>query len=89
MDEAERRLGYAFPPILRRLYIEVANGGFGPSTRGFASVRDGNLLPGGYARETCAQVVQDYRAAGAGCELHAVDGVRRKAFQGHVELELG
>jgi hypothetical protein len=27
---AERRLGFALPPLLRRLYTEVANGGFGP-----------------------------------------------------------
>ena len=27
---AERRLGFALPPLLRRLYAEVANGGFGP-----------------------------------------------------------
>ena len=27
---AERRVGFALPPLLRRLYAEVANGGFGP-----------------------------------------------------------
>jgi hypothetical protein len=27
---AERRFGVALPPLLRRLYLEVANGGFGP-----------------------------------------------------------
>jgi SMI1 / KNR4 family (SUKH-1) len=27
---AERRLGLALPPLLRRFYLEVANGGFGP-----------------------------------------------------------
>jgi len=26
----ESRLGYTLPPLLRRLYIEVGNGGFGP-----------------------------------------------------------
>ena len=30
LDAAERRLGFALPPLLRRLYAEVANGGFGP-----------------------------------------------------------
>lgn len=28
--DAEAALGFAFPPLLRRLYVEVANGGFGP-----------------------------------------------------------
>ena len=32
LAEAERRLGFALPPLLRRLYAEVANGGFGPGT---------------------------------------------------------
>jgi SMI1/KNR4 family protein SUKH-1 len=27
---AERRLGFVLPPLLKRLYLEVANGGFGP-----------------------------------------------------------
>ncbi|MCY1136942.1 SMI1/KNR4 family protein [Actinoplanes sp. Pm04-4] len=30
LDEAERVIGYPFPPLIRRLYGEVANGGFGP-----------------------------------------------------------
>jgi hypothetical protein len=30
VDTAEEALGFAIPPILRRLYTEVANGGFGP-----------------------------------------------------------
>jgi len=30
LAEAEGRLGFALPPLLRRLYGEVANGGFGP-----------------------------------------------------------
>lgn len=28
--EAEQRLGFALPPFLRTLYLEVGNGGFGP-----------------------------------------------------------
>lgn len=27
---AERALGFELPPLLRRLYLEIANGGFGP-----------------------------------------------------------
>jgi hypothetical protein len=30
LADAERRVGFALPPLLRRLYAEVANGGFGP-----------------------------------------------------------
>ncbi|MFF3686650.1 SMI1/KNR4 family protein [Streptomyces sp. NPDC002187] len=28
--EAEEAIGFPLPPLLRRLYLEVANGGFGP-----------------------------------------------------------
>jgi len=31
VDAAEVALGFAIPALLRRLYTEVANGGFGPS----------------------------------------------------------
>ncbi len=31
VDAAEAALGFAIPPLLRRLYTEVGNGGFGPS----------------------------------------------------------
>jgi len=30
IDAAEQALGFAIPPLLRRLYLEVGNGGFGP-----------------------------------------------------------
>src|SRR5690242_10047052 len=30
VDAAEAALGLAIPPLLRRLYTEVGNGGFGP-----------------------------------------------------------
>ena len=32
LDHAEQVIGYPLPPLLRRLYAEVANGGFGPFT---------------------------------------------------------
>jgi len=32
VEEAEHRLGHPLPPLLRRLYLQVANGGFGPGT---------------------------------------------------------
>ncbi len=30
LDAAEAELGFALPALLRRLYLEVENGGFGP-----------------------------------------------------------
>ncbi|MEU8283906.1 hypothetical protein AB0C01_06160 [Micromonospora sp. NPDC048905] len=30
VDDAEGLLGHPLPPLLRRIYLEVANGGFGP-----------------------------------------------------------
>ncbi|MEU5563531.1 SMI1/KNR4 family protein [Micromonospora musae] len=30
VSDAEKVIGYPLPPLLRRLYLEVANGGFGP-----------------------------------------------------------
>lgn len=37
---AERQLGFGLPPLLRRLYAEVANGGFGPGP-GILGVKGG------------------------------------------------
>ncbi|MFI9163535.1 SMI1/KNR4 family protein [Kitasatospora aureofaciens] len=37
---AEKELGFPLPPLLRRLYVEVANGGFGPRG-GITGVRGG------------------------------------------------
>ncbi|WP_182907445.1 hypothetical protein [Microbispora sp. H13382] len=30
VDEVEQVIGHPLPPLLRRLYLEAANGGFGP-----------------------------------------------------------
>jgi hypothetical protein len=32
VDAAEAEIGFALPPLLRRVYLEVANGGFGPAS---------------------------------------------------------
>ncbi len=37
--ELEEALGRSLPPLLRRLFLEVANGGFGPRDRGILGVR--------------------------------------------------
>jgi SMI1/KNR4 family protein SUKH-1 len=40
LAEAENVIGLPMPPLLRRLYLEVANGGFGPN-EGILGVRGG------------------------------------------------
>lgn len=30
LERAERAIGHPFPPFLRRVYVEIADGGFGP-----------------------------------------------------------
>ncbi|MEV6371357.1 hypothetical protein AB0L86_31195 [Micromonospora musae] len=34
VSDAEKVIGYPLPRLLRRLYLEVANGGFGPQGPG-------------------------------------------------------
>jgi hypothetical protein len=45
LEKAEHRIGRRLPELLRRVYTEVANGGFGPDS-GLASLTDGNRAPG-------------------------------------------
>jgi hypothetical protein len=54
VDTAERALGFALPAVLRRVYTEVANGGFGP---GYGLVG----LPGGWTAEHGESIVELYR----------------------------
>jgi hypothetical protein len=42
IDAAQRAIGYPLPPLLRRIYREIANGGVGP----FGGIEP---LPGGYS----------------------------------------
>lgn len=49
--EAEQALGFALPPLLVRLYREVANGGFGPDYEVFPLVGEGRTAVSGYASE--------------------------------------
>lgn len=46
VEAVERLLGRALPELLRRVYTEVGDGGFGPDS-GLVSLRRGNRLPGG------------------------------------------
>lgn len=59
IDAAEVRLGFALPRLIRRLYLEVGNGGFGPGYgRGVFGVE------GGYATDICGggSIVDVYAA---------------------------
>lgn len=40
VEQAELKIGYSLSPLLRRLYLEVSNGGFGPQ-RGVMAVAPG------------------------------------------------
>ncbi|MFE5718119.1 hypothetical protein [Streptomyces erythrochromogenes] len=64
VDEAERRIGRRLPRLLRRVYTEVADGGFGPDG-GLASLTRGNRVPGDLQDWTSAVDVHERnRAAG-------------------------
>jgi len=70
LDEVERLIGYPLPHLLRRMYAEVGDGGFGPYQQGFDSIGDGSLertrrghLAAG-APETWLEL------AACGCSLH-------------------
>ncbi|MFD0579678.1 SMI1/KNR4 family protein [Dactylosporangium darangshiense] len=56
---AEEALGFALPPLLRRIYLEVANGGFGPH----AAVMG---VPGGYVDAEWIDIVEAYKFFGSG-----------------------
>ncbi|MEU0965040.1 SMI1/KNR4 family protein [Streptomyces sp. NPDC005917] len=45
VDKVERVVGYPLPPLLRRLYMEVADGGFGPFG-GIVGTTDEEVLEG-------------------------------------------
>ena len=56
VEQAEAELGFALPPVLRRVYLEVSDGGFGPggglmslasATAAYARLRKGDELPRG------------------------------------------
>ncbi|MFI9270917.1 SMI1/KNR4 family protein [Kitasatospora sp. NPDC052896] len=48
---AERRLGFTLPVLLRRLYTEVANGGFGPDYCLFPLTGEGRTATSAYRAE--------------------------------------
>ncbi|MFF5014946.1 SMI1/KNR4 family protein [Streptomyces sp. NPDC001165] len=58
VEKAERRIGRRLPELLRRVYTEVGNGGFGPDS-GLASLTDGNRAPGHVRDWPCAAGVHE------------------------------
>ncbi|MFB7466206.1 hypothetical protein ACFCZ1_22405 [Streptomyces sp. NPDC056224] len=59
VEEAERRLRRRLPELLRRVYTEVANGGFGPDS-GLASLTEGNRAPGHLNDWPCAVNIYEH-----------------------------
>jgi hypothetical protein len=58
VEDAERAVGLRFPELLRRLYSEVANGGFGPQAGGFACLTDGNRDSEGIVWPSAVRIYQ-------------------------------
>jgi hypothetical protein len=59
LAKAERDLGFTLPPLLRAVYAEIANGGFGPGY-GMLGVEGGHT---GYGK-TIAGLYNEFRSSG-------------------------
>jgi hypothetical protein len=57
VDHAEKLIGHGLPPLLRRLYLEVGNGGFGPGF-GILGVRGGH---GDDSRHTAVELYEAWK----------------------------
>jgi hypothetical protein len=53
VEKAERALGFPIPPLLKRCYLEVGNGGFGPGY-GIVGVEGGYISDHGHLAEIYA-----------------------------------
>ncbi|RST03108.1 SMI1/KNR4 family protein [Streptomyces sp. WAC07149] len=60
VERAERRLGYRLPELLRRLYTEVGDGGFGPEG-GLASLTPRRVPHWNVPDWPCATTIRDDR----------------------------
>lgn len=64
VEAVERKIGRCLPDVLRRIYTEVADGGFGPGG-GLVSLREGNRAPSHLSDWPSAVSVREHdRAAG-------------------------
>ncbi|MFE3506398.1 SMI1/KNR4 family protein, partial [Kitasatospora sp. NPDC059160] len=64
VEAVERKIGRRLPDVLRRIYTEVADGGFGPDG-GLVSLREGNRAPGHLSNwKSAVSVHERHRAAG-------------------------
>jgi hypothetical protein len=64
VESVERKIGRRLPDLLRRIFIEVADGGFGPGG-GLVSLREGNRAPRHLSDWPSAVSVHEHdRAAG-------------------------
>ncbi|MFB8042686.1 SMI1/KNR4 family protein [Streptomyces hydrogenans] len=85
--EAERVLGFALPPLLARLYREVADGGFGPDYLLLPLTGQGRTVLGEYASERAASAEEEtpYWPAGVlpvldrGCGMYAAVDCREES----------
>ncbi|CAM5272317.1 hypothetical protein BOQ63_000575 (plasmid) [Streptomyces viridifaciens] len=80
VEDVERRVGRRLPDLLRRIWTEVADGGFGPDG-GLVSVREGNRVQGHLSDWPSAVKVQErdraegvptswFYLTGGGCTMH-------------------
>lgn len=60
LERAEQKIGYRLPDLLRRIYTEIGDGGFGPEG-GLASLTDGHRPPGTLTDWHCALTIHDQR----------------------------
>ncbi|MGW9030728.1 hypothetical protein ACWGQ5_43040 [Streptomyces sp. NPDC055722] len=61
VERAERKLGYRLPQLLRRIYTEIGDGGFGPEG-GLASLTP-RRVPRWHVQDwPCATTIHDKRA---------------------------
>ncbi|HEY8750310.1 MAG TPA: SMI1/KNR4 family protein [Tepidisphaeraceae bacterium] len=69
IGEAERSLGFPIPELLKAIYLEVGNGGFGPDY-GIIGVRGGHASSAGTLVETLEDMIRGAEYLGGTWERH-------------------
>jgi hypothetical protein len=65
LGEAEKRLGFSLPPLLKSVYLQLGNGGFGPGRGGsLIGVKEGYASDFGTLVETYEQLKRDFTLEG-------------------------